>query len=88
MKFLERLIIRKRINSQKVKIWNQKNLTKQLSLRIENLKIEHDDEIITTTVSIGVTKLQAQDSFNLAYKRADKALYQSKSDGRNCCRWN
>ncbi|WP_287832144.1 hypothetical protein [Idiomarina sp.] len=36
----------------------------------------------------GVTKLQAQDSFNLAYKRADKALYQSKSDGRNCCRWN
>jgi len=64
------------------------NVVERLRKNIENLKIEHDDEIITTTVSIGVTKLQAQDSFNLAYKRADKALYQSKSDGRNCCRWN
>jgi len=36
------------------------------------------------TVSIGVAMISSNEKFNGAFKRADKALYQAKRDGRNC----
>ncbi len=36
------------------------------------------------TVSIGVTNLSPNDSFETALKRADDALYKAKANGRNC----
>ena len=38
------------------------------------------------TCSIGVTQVGTEDDFNKAFDRMDKALYQAKSDGRNCVR--
>jgi diguanylate cyclase (GGDEF)-like protein len=38
------------------------------------------------TCSIGVTQVCKEDDFNKAFDRMDKALYQAKSDGRNCVR--
>ena len=38
------------------------------------------------TISIGVTEVTKKDDFRMAFDRMDKALYQAKSDGRNCVR--
>lgn len=40
---------------------------------------------ISITVSSGVTALLPGDSAGAAFDRADKALYQAKERGRNCC---
>ena len=36
------------------------------------------------TCSVGVTEIQKDDTFNVAFDRMDKALYAAKADGRNC----
>ncbi len=41
-------------------------------------------ELVSRTVSIGVSHLQANDSLETLLKRADDALYLAKSRGRNC----
>lgn len=38
---------------------------------------------LTVTVSLGVTIVRADDSFEQAFERADQALYQAKQAGRN-----
>ena len=38
------------------------------------------------TVSIGLASLQKGDDAETLFSRADKALYEAKSDGRNCVR--
>jgi diguanylate cyclase len=40
---------------------------------------------ISLTVSSGITALLPGDSAGAAFDRADKALYQAKERGRNCC---
>lgn len=37
----------------------------------------------THTVSIGISTYQAQDSYDTLFQRADKAIYESKANGRN-----
>ena len=39
------------------------------------------------TVSSGVTQIKNSDKFEDAFDRMDKALYQAKSDGRNCVKF-
>lgn len=52
--------------------------------KVEEYKFIHEGEIITLTVSIGLTKLEESDqtSKDLIY-RADLALYRAKDKGRN-----
>ena len=38
------------------------------------------------TCSIGVTEIKDNDTLDSAFERMDKALYQAKSEGRNCVR--
>jgi diguanylate cyclase len=40
---------------------------------------------VSITISCGVTLFSADDSAGSAFDRADKAMYQAKSDGRNRC---
>lgn len=47
--------------------------------------IEGNPDPIFITISAGVTQSSLGESFDHALERADKALYQSKEKGRNCC---
>jgi len=53
----------------------------------EKLRIKFENELKVKsrkiTVSFGVTQVHKYDSINSFFKRADKALYQSKQNGRN-----
>lgn len=46
--------------------------------------VRHDDGEVRFTMSFGIAQLDADESFDHAIARADAALYQSKSRGRNC----
>jgi len=48
---------------------------------LSNLKINSD--IISVTVSIGVTLSRQKDTLKSIIKKADKLMYQSKKNGRN-----
>ena len=51
-------------------------------------KISEEDFKVagTVTCSAGITEISPDDSFNLAFERMDKAMYQAKAEGRNCIR--
>jgi len=44
------------------------------------------DQDVPVTVSAGVTTFDNKDDPLVAFERADKALYQAKQAGRNCCK--
>jgi diguanylate cyclase (GGDEF)-like protein/PAS domain S-box-containing protein len=43
------------------------------------------DEVNNITISIGISQLSAQSNAKEMVKIADKALYEAKAKGRNCC---
>ncbi|WP_319583411.1 diguanylate cyclase [uncultured Pseudodesulfovibrio sp.] len=56
----------------------------RLRRRVEQCEVKTHDQIITFTISIGVTALAPEDeSIEALLKRADDALYQAKRSGRN-----
>lgn len=49
--------------------------------------IKNDDELITVTLSIGISYFEKTDlEYMDVIKRADAALYEAKTSGRNCVR--
>ena len=50
---------------------------------IANYTFEADAPLIVTA-SFGVTAVNTEDDFDIAFKRADIALYKAKAQGRNC----
>ena len=66
------------INSQQAHL----ALTK-LREKIKNIPFKFKKEMITITISIGYTQFSKEDTMESAFERADNALYQAKSNGRN-----
>lgn len=54
----------------------------RLRLEVDNHAIQLDDQQLKVSISIGVT-IELGDSFEDMIIRADRALYQAKSEGRN-----
>ena len=52
-------------------------------LAVAHLKISYETQDISVTVSIGVEAYRPDDSMDVWVRRADQALYASKSNGRN-----
>ena len=52
-------------------------------MRVEALRLPHNGETISLTLSCGVTTLVPEDDFTSAFSRADGALYKAKQAGRN-----
>jgi diguanylate cyclase len=56
-----------------------------IRIAISKLKLHFRGTPLAVTISSGVTALQPGDSGGSVFERADKALYQAKERGRNCC---
>ena len=59
-----------------------------LRARIEAMPIAIHGGTIRTTISAGVALSAPGESFANLYRRADQALYEAKTAGRNCLRVN
>lgn len=55
---------------------------------IQTAEIIHEENCLKVTASLGITGVNLVTNENLDYflKKSDQALYQAKSDGRNCVR--
>jgi diguanylate cyclase (GGDEF)-like protein len=56
----------------------------QIRAAVEDLRMEMDDQVVRTTISIGVAAARCADTDPEVLARdADKALYRAKAAGRN-----
>ncbi len=58
-------------------------IAERLRERIANLDLQHKGETIPTSVSIGLSILNPEDTVTRLLERADFAMYAAKNDGRN-----
>ncbi|HTF96188.1 MAG TPA: GGDEF domain-containing protein [Cellvibrio sp.] len=52
---------------------------------IANAAFNYKEQPISITVSVGLTEFKPNDNLDSAFERADQALYNAKSSGRNRC---
>jgi diguanylate cyclase len=57
----------------------------KIRLEIAQLGFNYHDKPVVVTASCGITNFIAEDTTDIAFDRADRALYQAKEAGRNCC---
>ena len=61
------------------------SVANKLRKMIRNRRVlNNDNDPINLTVSLGVTQVLASDNVESIFKRADKALYKAKHQGRDC----
>lgn len=59
-------------------------IAERLRQSVEELTVATKAGDINVTVSLGTSKLQAQENIKSLFDRADQALYLAKENGRNC----
>lgn len=64
---------------------NALRLIDEMRNAVARLRFHFRGVPLSVTISCGVTALLAGDTAESAFDRADKALYQAKNRGRNCC---
>lgn len=60
-------------------------ITERICTALAATRVTHEGRSIPVTVSIGVAQLRPGESIEQWLSRADKALYEAKRNGRNCC---
>ncbi len=61
-------------------------LAERIRHTVELSECDYNNKLINMTVSMGVSYLNGEDDEQRLFEKADNALYQAKSDGRNCVR--
>ena len=59
---------------------NSKILAENIRKIVENIKF---DKVGTKTISLGLSEFQKDDDVKSIFKRADDALYEAKTTGKN-----
>ena len=67
----------------KADIEGAKTVCERLRLAIDGKPVRHRDAIIPFTISVGVAEFQSGDDIDHIMARADEALYEAKTGGRN-----
>lgn len=62
-----------------------RTVAEKIRLEISQLGFHFHERPVSVTASCGITGFQGDDTPDVAFDRADKALYQAKEAGRNCC---
>jgi diguanylate cyclase len=60
-------------------------VAEKIRVEIAQLGFHFHDHPVSITASCGITAFMADDTPDIAFDRADKALYRAKEAGRNCC---
>jgi len=55
----------------------------KLRMTVDDSDFFYDTEDVNVTISIGVSQFNKDDDYGVVFDRADKALYEAKSKGRN-----
>ena len=59
-------------------------VAERIRVLVENRTVDHGDDVIDVTVSIGISCLEgAGESLDDLVAKADRALYSAKANGRN-----
>ncbi len=65
-------------------LMNAKNTAEKIRAQVENIKHNYQDQVITTTVSIGLTIFSdAEESLSSLMRKADMGLFVAKENGSN-----
>lgn len=57
----------------------------RIRVELAGMTLIHDGSAVMVTASIGIAQRQPREPFESWLSRTDKALYQAKRNGRNCC---
>jgi diguanylate cyclase len=60
-------------------------VAEKIRQEISQLGFHFHDHPVAITASCGITAFIGEDTPDVAFDRADKALYRAKESGRNCC---
>jgi diguanylate cyclase len=60
-------------------------LANKIREKVANSKFHYENKPVPITASAGLAMFRPNDSIEDVYKRADKALYRAKQEGRNRC---
>ncbi len=66
-----------------IDISQAESIVEKIRKATSELVIKDNDKTISFTVSLGLTSLSLDETFEEVLRRADKALYQAKKEGRN-----
>jgi diguanylate cyclase (GGDEF)-like protein/PAS domain S-box-containing protein len=59
------------------------DVAKKLHVMVENSRIDFETNSLSTTISIGATLINADETPEIVFQRADQLLYKSKQAGKN-----
>lgn len=57
----------------------------KLRSQIQSMRFNSEQGEFSVTMSFGISAYRQDDNANMAFTRADQALYAAKQQGRNCC---
>lgn len=65
-------------------LMNAKTTAENIRAQVENIKLKYQDQVVTTTVSIGLTIFSdAEESLSSLMRKADMGLFVAKENGSN-----
>lgn len=60
-------------------------IIERIRIELAGMTVNHDGATVTVTTSVGIAERHDSEAFEAWLSRTDRALYQAKRNGRNCC---